>query len=87
MSRLSLFKTSSSSSQSSASTGSRRSSMLSDVSATSPVSYVQIPGLLPQRQSPSQSASPSTGGSDFAEMLDDDNVAWGKPKKSKSARR
>ncbi|KAI0735573.1 hypothetical protein C8Q76DRAFT_792117 [Earliella scabrosa] len=82
---LSLFKTASSSSQSS---GSRRSSMLSDTSSNSSVSYVQFPGLSPaQRQPSSLSASPHGSGTDYAEMLEDDNLAWGSPKKSKGSRR
>ncbi|RPD81605.1 hypothetical protein L226DRAFT_606890 [Lentinus tigrinus ALCF2SS1-7] len=87
---LSLFK-SSPSSQSSAHSGSRRSSMMSENSAT--VSYVQFPGpIIPAQRQPSSQSSQSTGstassGRDYAEMLDDDDMAWSKPKKSKSSRR
>ncbi|KAI0762603.1 hypothetical protein C8Q74DRAFT_1371617 [Fomes fomentarius] len=89
MRRLSLFKTSSSSSsQSSLDSGSRPSSILSDTSSSSSVSYVQFPGLSPaQHKSSPQSKTSSSAGPEYAEMLEDDNLAWGKPKKSKNARR
>ncbi|KAI9059632.1 hypothetical protein FKP32DRAFT_1596187 [Trametes sanguinea] len=82
MSRLSLFKStkSSKSSTSSADSASLRSSMTSD---SSQVSYVQIPGLAPAQRQTSHKPS-STQGSipGYAEMLDDDNLAWGKPKQA-----
>ncbi|KAH9891093.1 hypothetical protein C8Q73DRAFT_792517 [Cubamyces lactineus] len=77
MSRFSLLKSSKSSDITSIDS-SRRSSMTSDSSSS--VSYVQIPGLAPVQP---QKAAQSKGkaGSDIAEMLDDDNMAWGKPTK------
>ncbi|KAI0651462.1 hypothetical protein C8Q79DRAFT_1004751 [Trametes meyenii] len=54
--------------------------MTSDCS--SPVSYVQFPGSIPaQRQFSFQSSSSKSSGPNYAEMIDDDNMAWGKPKK------
>ncbi|KAI8983384.1 hypothetical protein BD414DRAFT_490753 [Trametes punicea] len=78
MSRLSLFK-SSKSSTSSLDSASRRSSVTSDAS---PVSYVQLPSFAPTpRQTSVQSSSTNGSLSGYAEMLDDENMAWGKPKK------
>ncbi|KAI0662430.1 hypothetical protein C8Q70DRAFT_559527 [Cubamyces menziesii] len=57
---------------------SRRSSMTSDSSSSA--SYVQLPGLAPvQLQKVTQPQGKT--GSNYAEMLDDDNMAWGKPTK------
>ncbi|KAI0374568.1 hypothetical protein BV20DRAFT_1049344 [Pilatotrama ljubarskyi] len=81
MSRLSLFKLSQSSSKTSvdSTAPSRRSSVASDCS--SPVLYVPLPGISPSRQTSFQSNDSRSSGSDYAEMMDDDNMAWGKPKK------
>ncbi|OJT14331.1 hypothetical protein TRAPUB_9122 [Trametes pubescens] len=54
----------------------------------SPVSYVSIPGVSPARRfSTFQSSSSQSSASDYAEEMDDDNMAWGKPKKSHRSRR
>ncbi|OSD05818.1 hypothetical protein PYCCODRAFT_1180108 [Trametes coccinea BRFM310] len=79
MSRLSLFKStkSSKSSTSSADSASQRSSMTSD---SSQVSY---PGFAPTQRQTSYKPSSTQGSiSGYAEMLDDDNLAWGKPKQT-----
>ncbi|PIL30906.1 hypothetical protein GSI_07075 [Ganoderma sinense ZZ0214-1] len=84
MSRLqSLFKSSAStSSQASSSSSSRRSSASMMVDA-SPISYVQFTGLAPTpSQKPAQAQSGTSNGGGYAEMLDEDNMAWVKPKKA-----
>ncbi|KAI0771018.1 hypothetical protein BD413DRAFT_613539 [Trametes elegans] len=84
MSRLSIFKPSKvstkSSVQSSAET-SRRSSLASELSSS--VSYVHFPGqAVSQQRQASQPSDAQSPGAKYAEMLEDENMAWGKPKKS-----
>ncbi|KAH9927493.1 uncharacterized protein BXZ73DRAFT_102626 [Epithele typhae] len=79
-----LFK----SSRPSVDTQSRRQSVESDFSAASPVSYLSFPGLVPtapQSGSSRTDSSLSSVDSDYAEMLDDDNMAWGKPARGKKS--
>ncbi|KAI0336243.1 hypothetical protein GY45DRAFT_1366306 [Cubamyces sp. BRFM 1775] len=52
--------------------------MTSDSSSSA--SYVQFPGLAPVKLQQATQPQGKTG-SNYAEMLDDDNMAWGKPTK------
>ncbi|KAH9846612.1 hypothetical protein C2E23DRAFT_570153 [Lenzites betulinus] len=79
--RLSFFKSSKASSKLSIDTTSPPSSPITR-ECDSPVSYISIPGLSPtRRQTTFQSTSSQSSGSYYAEDMDDDNMAWGKPRK------
>ncbi|KAI0828233.1 hypothetical protein BC628DRAFT_1417824 [Trametes gibbosa] len=78
--RLSFFKSAKTSSRLTVDTSSPPSPVTRE--CDSPVSYISIPGLSPsRRQTTFQSTSSQSSGSDYAEDMDDDNMAWGKPRK------
>ncbi|EIW65009.1 uncharacterized protein TRAVEDRAFT_42407 [Trametes versicolor FP-101664 SS1] len=86
----SFFKSSKTSSKLSIDTSSAPPSPQSPVRSEcdSPVSYVAIPGVSPTRRYPTfLSSSSQSSASDYAEEVDDDNLAWGKPKKNRRSRR
>ncbi|TCD62942.1 hypothetical protein EIP91_006205 [Steccherinum ochraceum] len=84
---MSLFSSKSSSNSSKrssmSSTASPARSRMSISSNSSGVSYfVQFPFSASRPQVQRESVQ-SLGGGDTAEMMDDDNMAWGKPRKSR----